>query len=327
MRRRDFITLLGGAAAWPLAARAQQSTVPPVIGYLSSRTPESDVSFLAAIRQGLSSLGYVENRNVAIKYRFADGQYDRHAALAAELVRLRVAIILSAGVQSVHLAAKAATSTIPIIFNTGADPVRAGLVASINRPGGNMTGVISQAGALLGKSMGLLRQLIPSAKTIAVLQNPTAPTAAERAPEIQEAAASLGLRLRLLNASTESGIDAAFTSLMSEPADIMQVPTDAFFLTRATQIAALAARYAIPAIYSRRLYADAGGLITYGDDPTYTYRQMGIYAGRILNGEKPSDLPVVLSDKFDLVINLRTAKVLGLTVPDSLLALADDVIE
>jgi putative ABC transport system substrate-binding protein len=327
MKRRQFITLLGGAAAtWPLTARAQQPAM-PVIGYLSSRTPDSDAPFLAAIRQALGSVGFVENRNVAIEYRFANGQYDRHSALAAELVRLQVAVILSVGVQGASVAAKAASSTIPIIFNTGGDPVRAGLVGSINRPGGNVTGVVSQTGALAGKSMSLLRELVPSAKTIAVLENPNNDLAAQRTKEILEAAASLGLRVRRLEASTESGIDAAFATLANEPADIMQVPVDPFFFTRATQIVALAARHAIPAIYVRRPFAEAGGLITYGDDPAYSYRQMGIYAGRILNGQKPGDLPVVLSDKFELVINLKTAKALGLTVPDKLIALADDVIE
>ena len=231
MKRRDFATLLGAAAAWPLVARAQQAPV-PVIGYLSSRTPQSDVPMLAAIKQGLGAAGYVENRNVAIEYRFANGQYDRHSVLAAELVRRQVAVILSAGDQSASLAAKAATSSIPIVFNTGLDPVQGGLVARINRPGGNVTGVFSQATSLVGKSMGLLRELVPGAKTIAILDNPTNSGAAQRMKEADEAAAALGLQVRLLAASTESGIDTAFATFVSEPADIMQVMVDGFFLTR-----------------------------------------------------------------------------------------------
>jgi putative ABC transport system substrate-binding protein len=327
MKRRDFITLLGSAAAaWPLAVRAQQGGL-PVIGYLSSRTPQSDVPMLAAIRQGLGAVGYVESRNVAIEYRFANGQYDRHTVLAAELVRRQVAVILSAGDQSASLAAKAATSSIPIVFNTGVDPVQGGLVASINRPGGNATGVFSQATSLVGKSMSLLRELVPGAKTIAVLDNPTNSGATQRMKEADEAAAALGLQVRLLGASTESGIDTAFATLASEPADIMQVMVDGFFLTRVRQIVTLAARYAIPAIYMRRQFAEAGGLIVYENAPASGYHQMGIYAGRILNGQKPGELPVVLSDKFEMVINLKAAKALGLTVPPTMLAIADEVIE
>ena len=327
IRRRDFITLLGGAAAsWPIASRAQQAAV-PVIGYLSSRTLQSDVPMLAAIRQGLGAVGYVESRNVAIEYRFANGQYDRHTVLAAELVRRQVAVILSAGDQSASLAAKAATSSIPIVFNTGVDPVQGGLVTGIKRPGGNVTGVFSQATLLVGKSMSLLRELVPGAKTIAVLDNPTNSGAAQRMKEADEAAAALGLQVRLLAASTESGIDTAFATLVSEPADIMQVMVDGFFLTRVRQIVTLAARYAMPAIYMRRQFAEAGGLIVYENAPASGYRQMGIYAGRILNGQKPGDLPVVLSDKFEMIINLKAAKALGLTVPPTMLAIADEVIE
>jgi putative ABC transport system substrate-binding protein len=326
MRRRDFISILGGTAAWPLAARAQQPAI-PVIGYLSSRTAESDVPMLTAIREGLGAAGFTENRNIAIKYRFADGQYDRHAALVADLVRQHVAVIASVGNVTASLSAKAATSTIPIVFNTGGDPIQAGLVRSINRPGGNATGVVTQTNILVGKSMGLLRELVPNARTIAVLANPTASAFAEQQAEAREAAATLGLQMRRLEASTVSGIDEAFASLAREPADVMQVPVDPFFLTRATQIVALAARYQVPAIYVRRPFAEVGGLITYGDDVAYSYRQMGVYIGRILKGEKPADLPVVQTNKFELVINLKTAKALGLEVPAKLLALADDVIE
>jgi len=327
MRRRDFITLLGGVAvSWPHVARAQQAAV-PVIGYLSSRTAETDEPMLEAVRQGLGSTGYVEGHNVTFEYRFADGDYNRHAALATDLVHRQVAVILSAGDQSASLAAKAATSSIPIVFNTGVDPVQGGLVARINRPGGNVTGVFSQATSLVGKSMSLLRELVPGAKTIAVLDNPTNSGAAQRMKEADESAAALGLQVRLLAASTESGIDTAFATLVSEPADIMQVMVDGFFLTRARQIVTLAARYAIPAIYMRRQFAEAGGLIVYENAPFYGYRQMGIYAGRILKGQKPGDLPIVLSDKFEMGINLKTAKALGLAVPPTLLALADKVIE
>jgi putative ABC transport system substrate-binding protein len=326
MKRRDFITLLGGAAVgWPLGARAQQRAVPtiPVIGYLSSRTLESDASLLVAFREGLGAVDYVENKNVAVEYRFADGQYDREAALATDLVRQRVAVIVSVGRSA--SAAKAATSSIPIVFNVGSNPVQSGLVASLNRPGGNLTGVYSQATDLISKNVGLLHDLVPKAKTIAVLTNPTGDRA--QVKEASDAAATLGLQVRALNASTENDIERAFASLVQQPADAMVVVVDPFFLSRAAQITALAARHGVPAIYGRRPFAEAGGLISYSDDVAYSYRNAGIYTGRVLKGEKPADLPIVQTNKFELIINLKTAKTLDLGVPPSLLAIVDGVIE
>jgi putative ABC transport system substrate-binding protein len=323
LRRRDFITLLGGAAAaWPLAARAQR--VVPVIGYLSSRTAESDVPMLAAFREGLGSLGYVEGRDVAIEYRFADGQFERLAPLAEDLAHRQVAVIVTAGNVNSASAAKSATSTIPIVFNAGVDPVKASLVSSINRPGGNLTGVFIQLG-LVGKMMGLLHDLVPSARTIAILANPASTIVSE--PEAQRAAAALGLEVSVLNARSDGEIEATFASFAKRRPDAMLIPSDPLFLSRARRIVALAAEHALPTIYGRRPYTEDGGLISYGDDIAYGYRQMGVYAGRILKGEKPADLPVVLTNKFELVINLKTARALGLAVPPTLLAIADDVIE
>jgi putative ABC transport system substrate-binding protein len=324
MRRRDFLTLLGGAAAWPLVARAQQAAM-PVIGYLSSRTAATDVPRLAAIREGLGTLGYVEGRNLAIEYRFADGVFERNAPMAEELARRRVAVIVAASNSSSAAAAKIATSTIPIVFNIGTDPVQTGLVQSINRPGGNVTGVFSQNQQLIGKMMGLLHDLVPNARTIGVLANLAANLVADA--DTQRAGASLGLQARVLRASNDAEIEAAFASLAKQPVDAMLIPNDPFFLTRAGRIIELVAQHALPTIYGRRPYAEAGGLMSYGDDVAYGYRQMGVYAGRILKGEKPADLPVVLADKFELVINLKTARALGLAVPPTLLALADEVIE
>jgi putative ABC transport system substrate-binding protein len=324
MRRREFFTLLGGAAAWPLAARAQQAAM-PVIGYLSSRTSESDVPMLAAFREGLGAAGYVEGRNIAIEYRFADGQFERLAPLAGELAGRQVAVIVAAGNLNSALAAKAASATTPIVFNSGVDPVQAGLVASINRPGGNVTGVVSQNGELVGKLMGLLHELVPTARTIAVLANPASALVADA--DAQRAAAALGLQLRILHARTDGEIEASFASLARQPADAMLVPTDPLFLSRAARIVALAAEHSLPTFYGRRPFAEAGGLISYGDDIAYGYRQMGVYAGRILKGEKPADLPIVLTNKFELVINLKTAKALSLAVPPTLIAIADEVIE
>ena len=322
--RREFITLLGGAAtAWPLAARAQQPP-PPVIGYLSSRTAETDVPMLAALREGLGSLGYVEGRNVTIDYRFADGDVERNRPLAEELARRQVAVIVTGGSLSPALAAKAATSTIPIVFNTGSDPVPDGLVSSINRPGGNATGVFVQNSQFIGKMMGLLHDLVPNARTIGVLANPAGQM---READAQRAAKSLGLQVHLLRARNDGEIEAAFANLTQQPADALLIPTDPLSISRAGHIVELVARHALPAIYGRRPFAVAGGLMCYSDDVAYGYRQMGVYAGRILKGEKPAALPVVLTDKFELVINLKTAKALGLTVPPSLLARADEVIE
>ena len=325
--RRKFIRLLGGVAAWPLAARAQQNERVPVIGYLSSRTAASDVPMLAAFRDGLGSLGYVEGRNLAIEYRFADGEYERNRPLAEDLARRRVVLIVTAGNLTSALAAKAATATIPIVFNTGVDPVQAGLVSSISRPGGNATGVVSLTADLLGKMMGLLHELIPRAMTIAVIENTLDRSDIAPGEDARRAAATLGLQVRELRAETDAEIEASFAKLAQERPDALLIPTTPLFLSRAGHIVELVRRLALPAIYGRRPYAEAGGLMSYGDDIVSGYRQMGVYAGRILKGEKPADLPVVQADKFELVLNLKTAKTLGLDVPPLLLARADEVIE
>jgi putative ABC transport system substrate-binding protein len=327
MNRRDLIRLLGSAAAaWPLAARGQQAM--PVIGYLSSRSAATDVPMLAAFREGLGSLGYVEGRNLAIEYRFADGEYDRTGPLAEDLARRQVALIVTAGNLTSALAAKAASAAIPIVFNTGVDPVRAGLVSSINRPGGNATGVFSLTADLLGKMMGLLHELVPNARTIGVLDNPLDRSSITADEDAQRtAAATLGLQVRALRAENDAEIEATFAKLTQERPDALLIPTTPLFLSRAGHIVELVGRVALPAIYGRRPYAEAGGLMSYGDDIVSGYRQMGVYAGRILKGERPADLPVVLADKFELVINLKTARALGIKVPDTLLALADKVIE
>ena len=328
MNRRGFITLLGGAtAAWPLAARAQQPAL-PVIGFLSSETPSGYAFRAAAFRQGLSEAGYVENRNVAIEYRWAEGHYDRLPALAADLVRRQVAVIAAAGTQSA-LAAKAATTTIPIVFSTAADPVAEGLVASLARPGGNATGVNNLATELVQKQIEKLHQMVPAATAIAALVNPTNPTLAEPATkEVQAAGRTLGLKMiHIIQASTERDIDAAFATLFRLGAGALVVCPDTFFTSRRDQIAALAIRHAIPVIYHLRELPAAGGLMSYGPSATDGYHRVGIYAARILKGERPGDLPVQRATKFDLVINLTTAKVLGLEVPFYLQQLADEVIE
>ena len=328
IRRRDFITLIGGAAAaWPLSARAQQPAL-PVIGFLSSETPSGYAFRAAAFRQGLSEAGYVESRNVAIEYRWAEGHYDRLPALAADLVRRQVAVIAAAGTQSA-LAAKAATTTIPIVFSTAADPVAEGLVASLARPGGNATGVNNLATELVQKQIEKLHQMVPAATAIAALVNPTNPTLAEPATkEVQAAGRTLGLKMiHIIQASTERDIDAAFATLFRLGAGALVVCPDTFFTSRRDQIAALAIRHAIPVIYHLRELPAAGGLMSYGPSATDGYRRVGIYAARILKGERPGDLPVQRATKFDLVINLTTAKVLGLEVPFYLQQLADEVIE
>src|SRR5262245_54761943 len=326
MRRREFITLIGGAAAvWPLAARAQQGGM-PVIGYLNSRSRDTDTPLLAAFHRGLNETGYVEGQNVAIEYRWADGQYDRLPVLATDLVRRRV-IVMAATSTPAALAAKAATSAIPIVFTTAADPIAVGLVDSLSRPRGNATGVNIYLSDLGAKRLELLRQLVPNAAVIGMLVNPNFPDAESQSNDVQEAARTLGQQVRIVNANSEDDFDGAFATFVELKADALLVSTDALFLNRREQLVALAARHKIPAIYFGREFVVAGGLTSYAANLADGYRQAGIYVGRILKGAKPGDLPVVQPTKFDLVINLKTAKALGLTIPDKVLALADEVIE
>ena len=321
MKRREFIALLGGAAAaWPLAARAQQPAM-PVIGFLDSRSPDAFADRLRGFRQGLKDTGYVEGENVAIEYRWAENQFDRLPELAAELVRRQVAVIVASGGAAAAFAAKAATTTIPIVFIVGEDPVRLGLVASLARPGGNLTGINFLSGELTAKRLELLRELVPGAARVAVLVNPANAANTETTlRDVEPAARAMGLQIQVLNASTSREIDAAFATIVRERPDALFVGSDAFFNARRVQLALLAARHGVPAIYSDREYAEAGGLMSYGSNIVDAYRQVGVYAGRILKGAKPADLPVVQSSKFELVINPQTARMLGLTVPPTLLA-------
>jgi ABC-type uncharacterized transport system substrate-binding protein len=327
MRRREFITFLGGAAAtWPLAARAQQSAV-PVIGYMDTASASTTAHLVEAFRRGLSAAGYDEDRNVAIEYRWSDGDYDKLPALAAELVRRQVAVIATINTPTI-LAAKAATQTIPIIFGVGVDPIKFGLVASLNRPGGNLTGVTQLNIEMEAKRVQVLHELIPAATSIALLINQTSPAYSEAATETaQSAARVLGMRLLVLNASTPSGIEAAFVTLTEERVRLLLVSGDSFLVAQRDQLVALAARHAVPALYHRREFTAIGGLISYGPSLPEVYYQVGDYTGRILKGAKPADLPVQQSTKFELVINLKTAKALGLNIPQTLLATADEVIE
>jgi putative ABC transport system substrate-binding protein len=325
MKRRQFIALMGSAAAWPLACHAQQAM--PVIGFLSSRSPSESSTVAAAFRQGLSETGYIVGKNVAIDYRWAEGQYDRLPALAAELISLRVAAILAAGGPPSALAAKAATSTIPIVFSAASDPVGLGLVASLNRPGGNLTGMSTLTTPLVAKGVELLKELLPAATVMAYLANPSNPSGGGESKAALAAAQNLGVALHVLNASTENELVTAFKMLTTLHANGLVVAGEPFFDSRRQKIVELAATHAVPTGYAWRENVVAGGLMSYGTNLADSYRQAGVLAGRVLKGEKPSDLPVMLPTKFELTINLKTAKTLGLVVPPTLLARADEVIE
>ncbi|MBA3776857.1 MAG: ABC transporter substrate-binding protein [Betaproteobacteria bacterium] len=327
MTRRDFIILLGAAAAWPVAARAQQALM-PTIGFLGSESAAMFATHLRMFRQGLSETGYVEGQNVAIEYRWAEGQNERLPALAADLVRRQVAVIATPGTTPAALAAKAATTTIPIVFFTAGDPVALKLVGSLSRPGGNLTGATSLGGELAPKRLELLHQLMPTATVMAVLVNPSNPALAEStASKVQEAARALGLRLHTLRAATERDFDSVFTELVRLRASGLVIGIDSFFTARREQLGALALRHGIAAIYQDRDFAVAGGVMTYGVSLTEGYRLVGLYTGRILKGERPADLPVQQLTRIELIINMKTAKALGLSVPPILLVLANEVIE
>jgi putative ABC transport system substrate-binding protein len=327
MQRREFITLIGDAAfAWPLAARAQQATM-PVIGFLDTRSPDGMTDRLRAFREGLKDSGYVERENVTIEYRWAENQLDRLPELAADLVRRQVAVIAATSTYPAF-AAKAATTTTPIVFLVGEDPVRLGLVASLARPGGNLTGINMFTGELTAKRLELLREMVPGAARIAVLVNPANATTTETAlRDLAAAAHVMGLQIQVLNASTSREIDAAFATFVRERPDAVFVGLDPFLISRRVQLAQLATLHKIPAAYPLREFAEAGGLMSYGTNIADAFRQIGVYAGRILNGAKPADLPVVQASKFELVINAQTARMLGITVPPMLLARADEVLE
>jgi ABC-type uncharacterized transport system substrate-binding protein len=327
MTRREFITLLGGmAATWPLAASAQQRTL-PVIGWLSARSPAEAASVLQAFRQGLGQVGYFEGKNVTIEYRWAEGRYDRLPALAAELVSRQVTVIAATGGEPSPLAAKAATTTIPIVCTLGGDPVETGLVASLNQPGGNLTGTTIMAVEMGPKRLDLARQLVPNTTAVAMLINPRFPTATAEAREVQDAARSFGIHINLLNASAESEIDAAFATIVEQGNGALIIGTDPFLLGQREQLVRLAARHMIPTIYFLREFVEAGGLMSYGPNIANGYRQAGVYTGLILNGANPAALPIVRPTQFLLYLNLKTAKTLGLEIPPLLIALADEVIE
>jgi putative tryptophan/tyrosine transport system substrate-binding protein len=324
MRRREFIRLIGGAAAWPVLARGQDAV--PVIGFLDSQSRTFADVVLPAFRQGLKDDGYVEGENVAIEYRWAENQIDRLPALAADLVRRRVAVIV-AGAPPAALAAKAATTTIPIVFGVGDDPVKIGLVTSLARPGGNLTGINFFSSELAAKRMELLREMVPAAARVAVLGDPTFTLTESQMRDAEAAARAMGLQIQVLNASTSREINAAFANFVRERPDALYVGTGPFFASRRVQLALLAAHYGVPAIYGMRLFTEAGGLMSYGTSLTDAYRQMGVYTGHVLKGEKPSELPVLVSTKFTFAINIKTAKALGLTIPPSMLALTTMLIE
>ena len=326
MKRREFITLLSGIAAWPLAARAQQLAM-PVVGFLGGASAVVSAPIVAAFQQGLTDTGYIQGQNVTIEYRFADGQFDRLPELVAELIRRNVTVIVTSGSTPAALAAKAATTTIPIVFSVGDDPSRLGLVASLNQPGGNATGVnffTSESGA---KLLGLLHELLPSAARMGVLVNPKNPTTQTLTRDVTVAASAISVQIEVVKATNRGEIESAFATLIQNRAEALLVGPDALFFSRRVQLATLATRHALPAAYTLREYVEAGGLMSYGSNIADVARQVGIYTGRILKGAKPADLPVTQSVKFELVINLNTARAVGLTIPAGLLAIADEVID
>ena len=324
--RRDFLTLIGGAATWPVVARGQQAAM-PVIGFLNSASPDAFAPYVAGFLQGLREGGYTDGQNVKIEYRWGYGQYDRLPQLAAELVGQQVAVLIASGGEPSVMAAKAATSRIPIVFGIGGDPVKLGLVASLGRPGGNITGVSLLTSSLEAKRLGLLVELMPDAAVIAVLVNPNYEQAESQKKEVQEAARNIGRQIFIVDASSDRDFDPAFTILVQQKANAFVVTADPFFNSRRNVLVALAARHRLPAVYEFREFAVAGGLMSYGTSLVGAYRQYGVYAAQILKGAKPVDLPVLQPTTFELVINLKTAKALGLTVPPTLLARADEVIE
>jgi putative tryptophan/tyrosine transport system substrate-binding protein len=326
MKRRAFITLLGGAATWPLGARAQQAAM-PVVGFLNSGSPSGRANFVAAFRRGLREIGYVEGQNVALEYRWANDQYDRLPELAADLVRRQVSVIAAIGTSAPGLAARAATSVIPIVFQTGGDPIKDGLVTSMNRPSGNVTGTSIFATGLEGKRFNLLHEVVPRSATIAVLLNRNSIAAEAQSTDIQSAAHALQRQVRVLNASTDQDIDAVFATIVEEKLGGLHVTSDLLFNSQHRRIVTLANRQLLPAIYPVRFFCLAGGVMSYGTDLADGYRHTGVYVGRILKGEKPADLPVLQSIKFEFVINLATVKALDLNIPPGVLAIVDEVIE
>ena len=326
MRRRDVLALFGAAVAWPFAARTQQTAM-PVIGFLNSASPGPFAHLVAGFRQGLGETGFVEGRNVAIEYRWAEGRYDRLPELAKELVRRQVAVLIATGGEVSAFAAKAATSTIPIVFAIGGDPIAGGLVESLSRPGGNLTGLTQFTGVLEAKRIGLLHELVPSARAIAVLVNPSFANAQAQLRDTEDGARRAGVRLITVSAKVESDFEPAFATLIQQRAEALLIGSDPFFNSRRDRLVALSGRHKLPTIYEFREFAEAGGLMSYGTNLADGYRQVGVYTGRVLKGAKPGDLPVLQPTKFELVINLKTAKTLGITIPQPLLLRADEVIQ